>query len=89
MIPPKEEFVEKHRDELYGMVCKALTQTDEAIPLAKRMRMTDERIATLLRLMYDELIPPNQPVVPKPPPVATPPKGSPTSGPRSSPTGAR
>lgn len=57
----KDEFVEKHFHEIYGMVLMALTWSDrEGCHLSREIARQRERVLTVLRLAFDDLVPPNR-----------------------------
>lgn len=70
--PTKDEFVQKHRHEIFGMICDALVTDAKGGELSLRMRANANRVDTILRQIYDEFIPPNRPALntPAAPPVS-------------------
>lgn len=53
----KLAFIERHRHELAGYVCEAVTTGKAGAPLAAWLRQTMQRIDQRLALMYQELRP--------------------------------
>lgn len=90
-VPSKQKFVDDHFHVVFGLVMELwLGSRADAISnheLSRKITMLREKLAVELRTIYDELIPPNTPPAPKPPPTTAPP-ATPPAGPQRPTNGA-